>query len=127
MTAAAKLRLIEDSLDKIENWREKHDNAGNARDAIDELPSSLHSWNSRAEFFDSISSDLSDAIQTGDSEDVVRKLLSKAEKSEAMLNVALPDPDIPANVADISIRYIVENAELIRSEERRVGKECRSR
>lgn len=115
MSAAVKLRRIKQSLDEIETWREKHDSAGNARDAIDELPPSLHSWDSRTEFFDSISSDLNDASQTGESEDVVRNLMSKAEKSEAMLNVALPDPDIPANVADVSIRLVVDDAELIAS------------
>jgi|GEM_PF-3923565 len=118
MSVAAQLKQIEETLETIENWREKHDSAGDARDSIDELPPLLQTWDTRVEYFESISSDLIDVSQADESEDVVstaRDLKSKVDKSEHMLNVVVNDAQIPAKESEASVRYVVDDEELIAS------------
>lgn len=118
MSVAAQLKRIEKKLEKIEHWRDKHDSTGDARDSIAELPSPLRNWDTRVEYFESISSDLIDASQTDASEEVlstVRTLKSKAEKSEHMLNVVVNDAKIPANESEASVRYVVDDEDSIAS------------
>jgi len=116
--SVAALQLIKEKLEKIENWREKHDSAGHARDSIDELPPPLQTWDTRVEYFDSLSSDLIDVSQTGESEEVLTtalELKSKVDQSEHMLNVVVNDTQIPANESEASLRYVVDDEELIAS------------
>lgn len=118
MSAAFKLELIEKKLEKIENWCEKHVSADKARDSIDELPTSLHTWDTRVEYFDSISSELISVSQTGESEEVLStasKLQGKVEKSEHALNVLVNDDQIPANESEATARFVVDDKELIAS------------
>jgi hypothetical protein len=116
--SAAKLKLIEKKLEKIENWCEKYDSAGEARDSIDELPSPLHKRDTRVVYFDSISSELIDVSQTGESEEVVStasKLQGKVEKSEHVLNVLINDEQIPAEESEAAARYLVDDPEPVPS------------
>src|SRR5881394_1005917 len=118
MNAATQLGPIVETLETIENWREKHDRAGDARESIDELPAPLHFWDTRVEVFESITSNLIDASQADESEDVVstvRELKSKADKSEHMLNVVVNDPRIPPQESRVSVRYVIDDDELIAS------------
>jgi len=118
MSVAAQLRKIGKTLETIENWREKHDNAGDAKDSIDELPPPLQTWETRVEYFETISSNLINASQADESEEIVstvRELKSKADKSEHMLNVVVNDSQLPPYESEASVRYVVDDEELIAS------------
>jgi len=118
MSVAAQLKQIEESLETIQHWREKHDSSGDARESIDELPAPLQTWDTRVKYFASISSNLIDASQTDESQDIVstaRELKSKADKLENMLNVVVNDAEIPADESEVSVRYVVDDEELIAS------------
>lgn len=114
--SAAKLKMIETELDHIERSAEECDHPGGAVALSGILPRSLREWDSRIQFFDHITSELisvSRATQTDEVLSTTKALHSKARKAEHMLNVVLNDLAMPPRETDASIRYVVEDEELL--------------
>src|SRR6266850_4650503 len=116
--SAVRLKRIERSLEEIENWREEHDHPGGTKELIGELAPPLQVWGTRIDFFDEISSELNCVGQIAESDEALLttlELQSKSIQTEHMLNVVVNDSAIPTNEADASIRYVVDDEELVSS------------
>jgi HEAT repeat protein len=112
---AAKLKLIEESLDRIEHSREEHDYAGGLIALVSKL-SSMRTWSFRTAFFERVLTTLNE-VSRGNRNvwSTAVKLSDQATSEEYVLNGILNDNDIPRVNKLAAIRYIGKKKDLMAS------------